>query len=104
MAKHRRRPGRADSCTPGPEEAKAVRQQSRTPSEKIRPLFSLRLQDLEDEFLLAETRAASDTGILRDLIQPLDAHVFEFNEVERRPIPAGLTAGVGEGELPSARS
>src|SRR6185437_17147854 len=46
-------------------------------------LFRLRLRDLEDEFLLTQAGRAGDTHILRDLIELLNAHVLQLDEIER---------------------
>ena len=46
-------------------------------------LFGLRLENLEDEFLLAQTGGARNVQILGDLVQVLDTHVLEFDQIER---------------------
>src|SRR5262249_18683723 len=56
-------------------------------------LFRLDLQDLEDEFLLTQTREALNTEILCDLVQLLDAHVFELDQIERTAVLALVALG-----------
>ena len=46
-------------------------------------LFGLRLQDLEDQLLLAQAGGAGDAQVLGDLVELLDAHVLELDQVER---------------------
>jgi hypothetical protein len=40
------------------------------------------LQDLEDQFLLAQAGGAGHVHILGHLVEPLDAHVFQFHQVQ----------------------
>ena len=47
-------------------------------------LFRLRLQDLEDQLLLAQAGGAGDVHVLGDLVELLDAHILELDQVERR--------------------
>ena len=50
----------------------------------MRPLFSACvLQDLEDQLLLAQPRRARHAQILGDLVELLDAHVLELDQVQR---------------------
>ncbi len=45
-------------------------------------LFGLRLQDLEDQLLLAQAGGAGDAHVLGDLVELLDAHVLQLDQVE----------------------
>ena len=46
-------------------------------------LFGLGLQDLEDQLLLAESGGAGHGQVFSDLVELLDAHVLQFDQVER---------------------
>ena len=48
-------------------------------------LLGLRLQDLEDQLLLAQTGGAGDAQVLGDLVELLDAHVLQLDQVEGGP-------------------
>ena len=63
-------------------------------------LLGLRLQDLEDQLLLAHAGRAGDGHVLGDLRELLDAHVLQIGDVQasRRPRPAaGCAAPVAAG-------
>jgi hypothetical protein len=45
-------------------------------------LLGLRLQDLEDQLLLAHAGRAADGQVLRDLRELLDAHVLQIGDVQ----------------------
>ena len=47
-------------------------------------LFGLGLQDLEDQLLLAQSGGARHAHVLGDLVELLDAHVLQLDQVERR--------------------
>ena len=80
------------------QEAEAVRQALENAfGEDQSALFGLRLQDLEDQFLLAQSGAAGDTEILCDLVQPLDTHVLQLDQVERGATPAGVDSALDGG-------
>ena len=53
-------------------------------------LFGLRLQDLEDQFLFAQTGGSADAQILGDLVELLDAHILELDQIEGAVLLAGL--------------
>ena len=46
-------------------------------------LFGLGLQDLEDQFLLAQAGGAGDVHVLGHLVELLNAHVLQLDQVER---------------------
>jgi len=46
-------------------------------------LFGLGLEDLEDQLLLAQAGGAGDPHILGYLVELLDAHVFQLDQVQR---------------------
>ena len=65
------------------QEAEAVRQHLEHPfGEDEAALLGLRLEDLEDQILLAHAGRAGDRQVLRDLRQLLDALVFQIGDVE----------------------
>src|SRR5258706_2080578 len=53
-------------------------------------LLSLRLQNLENQLLLAKTGGAHDSEVLRNLVEILDAHVFELYQIESIGFLIGL--------------
>ncbi len=58
-------------------------------------LFGLALQDLEDQFLLAEAGHPLHAHVFGELVQVLDAHVFQIREVEHRLAALLLDRGTG---------
>ena len=46
-------------------------------------LFGLRLEDLEDQLLLAQPGGAGDAQILGNLVELLDTHILELDQIER---------------------
>ena len=74
------------------QEAEAVRQALSTPSAKIRPaLLGLRLQDLEDQLLLAHAGGALDAEVLGDLGEL--ARCFISFSVRMSSVSVGLPFG-----------
>ena len=70
-------------------------------------LFGLRLEDLEDELLFAQAGGAHDAHAFGDVVEPLDGHVFELDEVEGGlavPVFGGVAAGDGAGVVVFGRS
>src|SRR6202035_559506 len=59
-------------------------------------LFRLRLQNLEYEFLLAEAGGSGDAKILCNLIELLDAHVLQLDQIEGGAV---LLAGLGHASM-----
>ncbi len=57
-------------------------------------LFGLRLQDLEDQLLLAQAGGAWHAHVLGDLVQVLDAHVLELHQIERGRAALGALRGL----------
>ena len=57
-------------------------------------LFGLRLQDLENELLFAQAGGAGDAHVFGDLVELLDAHVLQLDQVERGGAVLGVGAGV----------
>ena len=53
-------------------------------------LLGLGLQDLEDQLLLAQSGGAGHVHVLGHLVELLDAHVFEFDQVQRGGAVLGL--------------
>ena len=53
-------------------------------------LLGLRLQDLENQLLLAHARGAGHVQFFGDLSELLDAHVLQFADVEPFPAPLAL--------------
>ena len=53
-------------------------------------LLGLRLQDLENQLLFAQSGGAGDVQILGDLVEVLDAHVLELHQIERAVLWIGL--------------
>ena len=47
-------------------------------------LFGLGLEDLEDQLLLTQAGGAGDVHVLGHLVELLDAHVLQFDQIERR--------------------
>ena len=79
------------------QKAEAVRQAlEHAVGEDQAALFGLRLQDLEDQLLLAQAGDAGDPHVLRDLVEILDTHILELYEVERRGAVLGLLAEARE--------
>ena len=67
----------------GNQETEAVRQRFEHPfRENEAALLGARLEDLEDELLLAHAGGARDVELLRDLRQRADAHVLERRELD----------------------
>ena len=56
-------------------------------------LFGLGLQDFEDQFLLAQAGGAGDVHVLGDLVELLNAHVLQLDQVERRGAGLGGLRG-----------
>ena len=76
------------------QESESVRQAFQHAFRKNEPaLLRLRLQDLEDQFLLAQARRSGDAQILGDLVELLDAHVLELHQIERAVLLIGLSRG-----------
>src|SRR5665213_1279394 len=68
----------------GAEKTEAVRQAFQHAFGKNKSaLFGLGLKDLEDQFLLAESRSVLDAHLLGDRVQIDNALVFEFDQIER---------------------
>ena len=63
-------------------------------------LLGLRLEDLEDQLLLAHAGGAGDRHVLRDLRELLNAHVLQIGDVQslarttRRPALRGFGGGI----------
>ena len=75
------------------EEAEAVRQHLEHAFGEDEPaLLGLRLQDLEDQLLLAHAGRAGDVQVLGDLRELLDALVLQIGDVQTAPAPAFLAA------------
>src|ERR1019366_5912105 len=68
----------------GAEEAETVGQTLQHAfAEDQTAFFGLGLEDLEDEFLLAQAGGAGDIHVLGHLVELLNAHVLQLDEVER---------------------
>ena len=66
------------------QEAEAVGQAFQHAFAEDQPaLFGLGLKDLEDQFLLAQAGGAGDVHALGHVVELLNAHVLQFDEVER---------------------
>jgi len=66
------------------QEAEAVGQALQHAFGKDEPaLFSLRLQDLENQLLFAQAGRAGDGEVLGHLIELLDTHILQLHQVER---------------------
>ena len=71
------------------QEAEAVGQHFEHAFREDEPaLLGLRLQDLEDQLLLAHPGRAADGQVLRDLRELLDAHVLQIGDVQPLAGPA----------------
>ncbi len=53
-------------------------------------LFGLGLEDLEDQLLLAQAGRSGDSHVLGDLVELLNAHILEFDQVQSRSAVLGL--------------
>ena len=76
------------------QEAESVRQHfEHAFREDEAALLGLRLQDLEDQLLLAHAGRAGDVQVLGDLRELLDALVFQIGDVQAAAVVARLLAG-----------
>ncbi len=79
----------------GAQEAEAVGQAfEHAFGEDQAALFRLRLQDLEDQLLLAQAGGAGDVHVLGHLVELLDAHILQLDQVERGRAVLGALRGL----------